>query len=64
MEVRGLFVHSKRIYFVVTKLLGHTQVDKEWQLRGVTHSAGYGRGAKWLLRGWVRLGTGKKRLEF
>lgn len=40
VEVRGLFVHSKGIYLVVTEVLEHAQVDKEWQLRGVTHSEG------------------------
>lgn len=40
VEVRGLFVHSEGIYLVVTEVLGHTQVDKEWELRGVTHSEG------------------------
>jgi hypothetical protein len=40
------------------KGVSHTQVDKEWQLRGITHSVGYGMGAGWLLRGWVRTGDG------
>lgn len=32
VEVRGLFVHCRGIYLIVTVVLGRTQVDEEWQL--------------------------------